>query len=102
MNLEFYPEEKLKEQLSRIIFKYIDKNKWSVFLFGSRVKGNNSPSSDIDIGIEGPESVPPEIMFKIREEIEEIPTLYSFDIVDFNTVTEDFRKKAKKEAEYVG
>ena len=55
MNLEFYSEEKLKQQLKNIVFKYLDKNRWSVFLFGSRVIGNNSPASDIDIGIEGPE-----------------------------------------------
>jgi len=101
MNLEFYSADKLKKQLNRIIFKYLDKNDWTAFFFGSRVKGNNSLSSDIDIGIEGTESVPPEVMYKIKEEIEEIPTLYSFDIIDFNIVSKNFKQKAKKGAEYV-
>jgi len=101
MNLEFYSAEKLRKQLNRIIFKHLDKNNWTAFFFGSRVEGNNSLSSDIDIGIEGSESVPPEVMFKIKEEIEEIPTLYSFDIVDFNIVSENFKKEAKKGAEYI-
>lgn len=101
MNLEFYSSEKLRKQLNRIIFKYLDKNNWTAFFFGSRIEGRNSLASDIDIGIEGPKSVSPEVMFKIKEEIEEIPTLYSFDIVDFNIVSENFKQKAKKGVEYI-
>lgn len=101
MNLEFYSVDKLKKQLSDIIFKYLDKNKWKVCFFGSRVRGDNSDTSDIDIGIDGPDSVPPGIMFQIKEEIETIPTLYSFDIIDFSGVSEKFRGIVKNEAEYV-
>ena len=38
-------------------------------------------------------------MFKIKEEIEELPTLYKFDLIDFFDVSEDFKKEALKYVE---
>jgi len=65
---------------------------YSLFFFGSRVKGDNFITSDIDIGIEGGKEVPLEILLLIKEEIENLPTLYKFDIVDFNKVSKSLKK----------
>lgn len=99
MKLEYYPEEKLKKEILEIIKKYLDLKDYKVFLFGSRVRGDSFPRSDIDIGILGKKPVPPQIMFKIKEEIEELPTLYKFDLIDFFDVSEDFKKEALKYVE---
>lgn len=48
-----------------------------VILFGSWVKGTANEFSDIDIAIKGTGDIE-----RLREAIEEIPTLRSFDIVD--------------------
>ncbi len=101
MKLEFYPEEKLKKEILEIIGKYLDLKKYKIFFFGSRVIGKNFLRSDIDIGIEGPKPLSAEIKFQIEEELENLPTLYKFDFVDFYQVSEDFKKIAKKEIEYV-
>lgn len=101
MKLEFYPIEKLKKEILEIIGKYLDLNSYRIFFFGSRVKGDNFPRADVDIGIEGPKEIPIEIKLKIEEEIDELPTLYKFDIVDFKKVPEDFKKEALKNIEYV-
>jgi len=101
MKLEFYPEKKLKKEILNIIGKYLDLEEYKIFFFGSRVSGKNFPRSDIDIGIEGPKEIPAEIKIKIEEEIENLPTLYKFDIVDFSEVSKDFKEVAKKEIEYV-
>ena len=45
-------------------------------LFGSRAKGTAHEKSDFDIAISGTRDID-----EILEQIEEIPTLYSFDIV---------------------
>lgn len=52
MQIEHYPSEKLKKEIIAILSKYPDLSQYRVFFFGSRVKGNNFPSADIDIGIE--------------------------------------------------
>lgn len=48
-----------------------------VILFGSWAKGTANERSDIDIAVRGVKD-----MEKLREDIEDIPTLRSFDIVD--------------------
>jgi len=101
MKIEFYPEKKLKKEILEICRKYLDLTKYRIFFFGSRVKETNFPRADIDIGIEGSKPVPPKIKFEIKEEIEKLPTLYKFDLVDFFRVSADFKKEAKKSIEYV-
>ena len=101
VNLEFYSSDKLRKEVEEIIRRYLKGPEWKIFFFGSRVKGDNFPSADIDLGIEGPEQVPLDIKSKIREELERIPVLYKFDLVDFKTVPDDFREKALEFVEYV-
>lgn len=67
-----------------------------VILFGSRAKGTALERSDIDIAVSGVIRFP-----ELREEIENLPTLFSVDIVDMDTCTnslllEDIGKYGKK------
>ena len=45
-------------------------------LFGSRAKGTAHEKSDFDIAVSGVTDIE-----RLREQIDEIPTLYSFDVV---------------------
>lgn len=101
MKIEFYPVEKLKKEILEIVGKHLDFKKYKVFFFGSRVSGKGSERSDIDIGIEGPRPIPLEIIVEIKAEIDEIPTLYRIDIIDFRNVEEDFYKVAKQNFELI-
>jgi len=101
MNIEHYPVEKLKKQILEIISRHLDLGLYRVFFFGSRVVGCNSPRSDIDLGIEGPEEIPARAIVEIRESLDKLPTLYQFDIIDFHKVTPEFKKEALKSIEYV-
>jgi predicted nucleotidyltransferase len=67
---------------------------YRVSLFGSRAEGTAHPRSDIDIGIEGPAPVPRKAMALIEEELEEAPTLYTIEVVDFARVPDNFRRVA--------
>lgn len=67
-----------------------------VILFGSRAKGTALERSDIDIAVSGVIRFP-----ELREEIENLPTLFSVDIVNMDTCTnslllEDIGKYGKK------
>lgn len=101
MKLEHYSEKKLKKEIKGIVARYLDLKKYKIFFFGSRVKGNNFPRADIDIGIEGPKEASPGVVFDIKEDLDKLPTLYKFDVIDFKTVSERFKKEAKKKIEYV-
>jgi len=101
MKLENYSERKLKKEIKEIIGSYLDLKEYKIFVFGSRVKENNFPRADIDIGIEGAEETPVGVVSDIKEELDKLPTLYKFDVIDFKTVSEKFKKEAKKKIEYV-
>jgi len=101
MKLEFCPQEKLKKEILQIVGKYLDLNSYQIFFFGSRVKGDNSIRSDIDIGIEGPEEIPAKIKLQIEEELDNLPTLYKYEVVDFKNIPSRFKKEALKHIEYV-
>jgi predicted nucleotidyltransferase len=69
---------------------------YRIFLFGSRAAGSAAERSDIDIGIEGPAPVPRSALAAIHDELEEAPTLYTIDVVDFACVPEKFRRVAQQ------
>lgn len=46
MRIEFYPLEKLKEEILSIIGKHLDLKKYKIFFFGSRVEGGGDKYSE--------------------------------------------------------
>src|SRR3989338_7077001 len=99
MKLKHYPVEKLKKEILETAGRYVDLRSHRIFFFGSRVTGNGDERSDIDVGIEGPEEISVEVMGRLREEIENIPTLYKIQLVDFKNVSDEFRKVAMQYVE---
>ena len=84
------------EFAAAVIRRHLPDPAYRVFLFGSRATGTAGERSDIDIGIEGPGPVPREAMALIEEELEEAPTLYTIEVVDFARVPEKFRQVASR------
>ncbi len=101
MKLEFYSVENFKKEIKEIVGKHLDLTSYRLFFFGSRVLGKGTERSDIDIGIEGLSEVPYEKMAAIREEIENLPTLYKIEVVDFKMTSEDFREVANQAVETI-
>ena len=67
-----------------------------VILYGSRARGTARERSDIDIAVTGAENF--ELLV---EEVEELPTLYSVDLVNMDTcknelLLEDIRQYGRK------
>ncbi|MDP3989341.1 MAG: nucleotidyltransferase domain-containing protein [bacterium] len=99
MQLEHYSVEQLKREVYAIFARYIDLSVYRVFFFGSRVSGNNTVRSDIDIGIEGPEPIPLKAKSEIEDAIEDLSILYKIEIVDFTRVSEKFKEVALQHTE---
>ena len=80
-------------QIAELCRKYKVKE---VILYGSRAKGTARERSDIDIAVSGAEN------FDILvEKVEELPTLYSVDLVTMDTcknqvLLEDIRQYGRK------
>jgi predicted nucleotidyltransferase len=69
---------------------------YQLFLFGSRAKDINDDKSDIDIGIISKTRISGRQFLSIQEKVENLPTLLKIDLVDFNSVVDDFKKTALK------
>jgi uncharacterized protein len=80
-----------------VIRRHLPDTAYRVFLFGSRATGSAGERSDIDIGIEGPVPVGRAALAAIEDELEEAPTLYTIEIVDFARVSEKFRRVAARQ-----
>lgn len=74
-----------------------ENNVTSLLLFGSYAKGTNTEKSDIDIVVRGNYN-----FFKLEEELQNIPTLKTIDIFEWETckdnvlLREDIEKYGKK------
>jgi len=84
------PEDTIRE----IMFRFLDPEKYRVFIFGSRASEKHSKYSDYDIGIDGEKSLPSETKILIEEAMEESDLPYKVDIVDFSLVSDNFKKTA--------
>ena len=78
--------ELIKNYLSSV--KEID----NVKVFGSRAKGNYKPYSDIDLVLYGT-NLTEQLVLHIKSELEELPTPYKFDVVDYKTLDNDKLKE---------
>ena len=72
-----------------------------VILFGSRAKGTALERSDIDIAVSGVENID-----LLIQKIEELPTLYSIDIVNMDNcknelLLEDIRQYGREVSEKI-
>ncbi len=93
---KFIQNKNIEEQIKEIIGKFIDLNKYEVFIFGSRITEKARKYSDYDIGIRGKRALPAQKIVLIKEALEESDLPCQVDVVDFYTVSADFKNVAMK------
>lgn len=76
------------EVLTEIITLCTQHGAHQVTLFGSRAKGTARSESDLDIAVTGVSDLE-----TLKEKIEEIPTLYSVDLIDLDRCQNKFLKE---------
>lgn len=92
-------EEKYLDMLRAIVVKEAADKPCKVFLFGSRATGRMKRFSDYDIGIAGLRDEDfRRLKQRIIDEVEESLIPHEVDIVNFDTVSESFRKIALTDA----
>lgn len=101
MKLAHYSIAKLKKEILDIVGERLDLRTHRVFFFGSRAEGKGSERSDIDVGIEGETPISSSVLADIKEEFENLPTLYKIDVVDFGAADKIFREVALSHREAI-
>lgn len=64
-----------------------------VLWYGSWVRGTAVPRSDVDLAIVSDHRIPPIVMLRVRERIDDLPTLRKIDLVDVNAVGDGLRER---------
>lgn len=89
-------DTKTVSEIKKIVFSYLDPKKDKIFIYGSRARGGDRKFSDVDIGIVSKRKLDTLTLSNIEEAFEESDIPYTVEVVDFNTVTSDFRRLALK------
>lgn len=87
-------------EVEKILKRLLPKD-YGAVLFGSRAKGRARAGSDWDIGLIGPAPLSGNVIENIREELDELPTLHTFDVVDFAGVPDGFKSTALRGAQKI-
>ncbi len=87
----------IEQKIKDIILNNIEGDeKYRLFVFGSRADNSARKYSDYDIGIEGKVAISFSVLAKIKTALDDSDLPYKVDVVDFFTVSDDFRKQALK------
>ena len=72
-----------------------------IILFGSRARGDHRDNSEFDLAIKAT-SIPRSVWTRLLLALEEEPiTLYRVDLVDFNQLNDDYRKRISTEGKLI-
>lgn len=91
-------KDHLLKQVKGIVRNHLSDD-YRVMIFGSWTKGNALKNSDLDIAILGQKPVPRNSMVKISQEVDDLPTLRSIDVVDLQAVEEKFKNQVLEHAQ---
>ncbi len=83
------------KQMVAAVRSVLPSTEFRIVLFGSRARGTARPDSDWDLGIQGPRPVTGEERQRIRDALEDLPTLHTFDVVDLTTARPALRDSAQ-------
>ena len=85
----------LNDRHLKLLKGILSKYPYTFYLFGSRSKGKSSKFSDIDLCYK--ESIPEDIIIKIRFELEDSNLPFFVDLVYWNDMPEGFQKLIEKD-----
>jgi predicted nucleotidyltransferase len=91
-------ENKYILKLKKEIIDFLKNDNVKIVLFGSRARGDNYISSDVDIGIMPYGKFDEKKITLLKANVENLNIPYKVEIVDLSGVSESFRKESLKEA----
>lgn len=85
-------------KLKGLIVDFLKNEEVKIVLFGSRAREDNFIASDVDIGVIPYGKLDETKMALLKEKIENLNIPYKVEIVNFQHVSEDFKKLAMRDA----
>jgi hypothetical protein len=69
----------------------------TVYLFGSRARGDERWTSDVDVAVEPHGPLPARVLADLREALEKSTVPWRVEVVDLNGTTPEIRDRVRKE-----
>lgn len=85
-------------EIRRIIADEVGDLPARILLFGSRARGDARPASDVDVAILPSAPLPPGLLPRIRDRLEESCIPFHVDVVDLSEADGQFRSAVLEEA----
>lgn len=84
-------EKKYIDFIIDVLNKSINNNA-KYYIYGSRAKGSYKQYSDIDIAIDNETEIPANVIAKISADFENSTLPWKVDVIDLNSIDENFKK----------
>lgn len=88
-------EDRYKEFIINSILKIIPNVE--IYVYGSRVKGTAVKYSDVDIALKSEEEIPFDMVLKLKAFFSDSTFPYMVDIIDLNSISENFKNRIQKD-----
>lgn len=88
-------EDRYKEFIINSILKIIPNVE--IYVYGSRVKGTAVKYSDVDIALKSGVEIPFDTVLKLKAFFSDSTFPYMVDIIDLNSISENFKNRIQKD-----
>ncbi len=85
------------DRVRAVVLRSLGGHRAVVYLFGSWAAGRPHATSDIDVAIDAPEPLPPALLARLREALEESAIPYRVDVVDLADADPPLRDRVRQE-----
>jgi uncharacterized protein len=85
----------MKEKDFQLLKKILAKYPYRFYAYGSRAKGTARKFSDLDLCYQ--EDIPPEVIYQIKEELEESDLPFFVELVNWKQMRPEFQKLIRED-----
>lgn len=83
------------DEIRRILSKHVPA--FEVIAFGSRVRGDARPWSDLDLAVSGPTALHWNDLGKLREAFQESELPFRVEVMDWDTASPEFKRAVEQD-----
>ena len=88
-------EKKYQDFIIDLVSKIVPEGE--IFIYGSRTKGKALKYSDVDIALKSGEEIPFDTVLKLKAFFSDSTFPYMVDIIDLNSISENFKNRIQKD-----
>ena len=85
------------ERVRELVVSSLERYDVRVYLFGSHATGGVHDASDVDVAVDVLEPLPPGVLARLREALEESTIPYRVEVVDLRDAGAEFRERVLRE-----